>query len=249
MAHGLGKRAYISTLGFARFNTSMLDNRTYTRQWIASGVNATATRFPWADGLNLDLEHFPAVKGSKQRAWQADLARMLCELQAALQAAGLRLHSMDLGPHQPPWGVFNISALAQCVDYLLPMAYCSPASNTVAGPTLPLSKFKAVMREWSFIPPSKIIVGLPAFGGVLLCTNERPAALPRNASFPCLLEQPVGGGDPAFPLTPFYEIMELWRTEDVTTGGEILYDSDKAAAWFEFRNRTSGKRYQVRATG
>ena len=118
MAHGLGKRAYISTLGFARFNTSMLDNRTYTRQWIASGVNATATRFPWADGLNLDLEHFPDVKGSKQRAWQADLARMLCELQAALQAAGLRLHSMDLGPHQPPWGVFNISALAQCVDYL-----------------------------------------------------------------------------------------------------------------------------------
>ena len=68
----------------------------------------------------------------------------LAELRAALQAAGLRLHSMDLGPHQPPWGVFNISALAPCVDYLLPMAYCSPASNTVAGPTLPLAKLAFV---------------------------------------------------------------------------------------------------------
>jgi hypothetical protein len=39
--------------------------------------------------------------------------------------------------------------------------------------------------------------------------------------------------------------MEMWRKEQVTTGNEILYDSDKAAAWFEYKNRTSGQRYQV----
>ena len=37
-----------------------------------------------------------------------------------------------------------------------------------------------------------------------------------------LMEQPPGGGDPPFPITPFYKVMEPWRKEQVTTGDEIL---------------------------
>lgn len=136
-----------------------------TGRTLASGSivvwSSMVEMYPWADGVNLDLEHFPKVTVQNQTTWQADLARMICELQTELHSAGLRLHSMDLGPHQPPWGVFNISALAPCVDYLLPMANCSPASHTVVGPTLPLDKFKSTMQYWSSIPSSQIMVGLP----------------------------------------------------------------------------------------
>ena len=56
---------------------------------------------------------------------------MVCELQAALKAAGLRLHSIDLAPWGS-WGVFNVSTLAACVDYALPMA-CE--CNSIHGAT------------------------------------------------------------------------------------------------------------------
>ena len=52
---------------------------------------------------------------------QVDLVTLVCELQKQLRAAGMKLHSQDLAPWGS-WGVFNVTALAQCVDYVVPMA-------------------------------------------------------------------------------------------------------------------------------
>ena len=60
-------------------------------------------------------------------------------MQRQLKAVGMKLHSQDLAPWGS-WGVFNVTALARCVDYVVPMAYCSPASGTFAGPTDPLDQ-------------------------------------------------------------------------------------------------------------
>lgn len=218
----------------------------YTKAWVAHGVKNTKDTFPWIDGINLDLEHFPRKDTEKQA-----LVAMVCEMQTQLNAAGLRLHSMDLAPWGS-WGVFNVTALAECMDYIVPMAYCSPQSTTVAGPTLPLDAFKDMVKGgttkhsklnpdgvgWSRVAADKVIVGLPAFGYSFPCTNPQPVAFPRNNT--CFMEQPA-----AFPFVQFSQVMQLWRGEQIISGSQILYDDEKAAAWFEFKNKTTGRRHQV----
>ena len=147
------------------------------------------------------------------------------------------------------WGVFNVSELAQCVDYAMPMAYCSPESKGgIAGPTLPLDSFKAMVAApttkraggWLAVPPSKMMVGLPAFGYAIPCTNPRPSGFPKNNS--CVMARPL-----AYPKVTFAQAMALWRKEQVTSGSAILYDNVQASAWFEFTNSSNGQRYQGEA--
>ena len=71
---------------------------------------------------------------------------------------------------------------------------CSPASSTVAGPTLPLDSFQAMVKGptkggggWNVLPPAKVMVGLPAFGYSFPCTNPQPPGFPVNNT--CLMEQ------------------------------------------------------------
>ena len=88
--------------------------------------------------VQIDLEHFPRGPNAYH---MATLTRIVCNVQTALKAKGLRLHSMDVAP----WGTyenFNMSALVQCMDYILPMGYCDPQSGTVAGPTIELDVLK-----------------------------------------------------------------------------------------------------------
>ena len=69
------------------------------------------------------------------------------------------------------------------------MAYCSPASSTVAGLTNLLTVQSLPGRAGAGIDPKKIIVGLPLFGYAFRCTNPRPAAFPTNHT--CLIAQPL----------------------------------------------------------
>ena len=113
-----------------KFNVSALENSSYTKRWVSAGVKNLKNTTPWADGVQLDLEHFPRHDMEKE-----DLVEMVCEMQSQLKAEGMSLHSQDLAPWGS-WGVFNVTALAHCLDYVVPMAYCSPASSTIAGPTV-----------------------------------------------------------------------------------------------------------------
>ena len=163
---------------------------------------------------------------------------VVCEMQRQLRAVGMRLHSQDLAPWGT-WGVFNVTALAACVDYVVPMAYCAPASGTVAGPTDPLDQVRTQFAKgWAGVDPAKFIVGLPAFGYNFRCTNPQPAGFPANNT--CAIPQP-----PHYPFVTFSQAMQLFRGENVTTGPAVLYDEAKAAAWFDFTNASSGERHQV----
>ena len=73
-AHALGKRTFtVHGMSFGDFNTSKLHNMSYTRAWVVHGVKNTRALYPWSDGVNLDLEHFPAADNEK-----GDLTRMQC---------------------------------------------------------------------------------------------------------------------------------------------------------------------------
>ena len=72
----------------------------------------------------------------------------------------------------------GLARLAACVDYLLPMAYCSPTSTTVAGPTIRLDSLRADFGSgggWAGVERRKIILGLPFCEMVML---SRSVALP-----------------------------------------------------------------------
>ena len=153
----------------------------------------------------------------------------------------MKLHSQDLAPWGS-WGVFNVTALAQCLDYVVPMAYCSPASSTVAGPTDPFDNAqRQLAHDWQGVPPEKIIVGLPLFGYNFKCTNPKPlGSTTTNKNSTCLIVQP-----PQYPTISTAQAWKLFASENVTSGAEIQYDKEKASAWFEYTNRSSGDRHQV----
>ena len=232
-AKARGARAIVVQSAWPKFNVSALENASYTKRWVSAGVKNLKNTTPWADGVQLDLEHFPRHDMEKE-----DLVEMVCEMQSQLKAEGMSLHSQDLAPWGS-WGVFNVTALAHCLDYVVPMAYCSPASSTVAGPTDPLDQVQSQLKKgWAGIDPAKIIVGLPLFGYAFRCTNPRPAAFPTNHT--CLIAQP-----PQFPQIQFSQALELFEKEE-THEMNIQYDKAKASAWFEYTNRSDGSRYQVR---
>jgi spore germination protein YaaH len=231
-AKARGARALVVQSAWHHFNVSQLEEPEYTSRWVAQGVKNLKATTPWADGVNLDLEHFPRADMEKQ-----DLVKVVCEMRAQLNAEGMRLHSMDLAPWGS-WGVFNVTALAHCLDYAVPMAYCSPASSRIAGPTDPLDNLIKQFEKWGGVPRKKIIVGLPLFGYSFRCTNPRPDNFPANNT--CLIAQP-----PQYPKITTWQGYQLFATENVTSGKSLLFDRAKASAWFEFTNRTSGGRYQV----
>lgn len=131
-AKARGARALVVQSAWPEFNVSALENPSYTKQWVTAGVKNLKNTTPWADGVNLDLEHFPRHDMEK-----VDLVKVVCEMQSQLKAEGMTLHSQDLAPWGS-WGVFNVTVLSRCLDYVVPMAYCSPASGKIAGPTDPL---------------------------------------------------------------------------------------------------------------
>ena len=167
--------------------------------------------------VQIDLEHFPRGPNAYH---MATLTRIVCNVQTALKAKGLRLHSMDVAP----WGTyenFNMSALVQCMDYILPMGYCDPQSGTVAGPTIELDVLKNDFlhhidnrsnphrKIWE-MSSDKIILGLPFFGYNFKCSNATPTPFPPHS---------VGGGpapickiNDSFPMTDHFVCIDLYNT-------------------------------------
>ena len=172
-----------------RFNDNnhlqLLTNATYQREWVTSNVEAVAATTPWVDGINVDLEDFPRDPSTFN---MSALTSVICDTQAALHAKGLRLHSQDVAPWGS-YGDFNLTALSECMDFVLPMGYCDPQSGTIAGPTIQLDvlqneflhhqdkRSNPSRRIWE-IKPEKIILGLPFFGYNFICTNPAPDPFP-----------------------------------------------------------------------
>eukprot|EP01052_Picozoa_sp_SAG31_P027512 SAG31_NODE_2581_length_5436_cov_3.876897_3_plen_731_part_00 len=243
--------------GFSDYETghfALLHNESYRKEFVKHNINDTVTRYPWIDGINIDLEHFSRIKSSLD---PSALTSLICEIQAELHARGLRLHSQDVAV-RGSYGNFNVTALASCMDYILPMAYCAPESSTVAGPTIALDYLKRVFAPGKNIwgmKSNKIILGLPFFGYNFECTNSAPVPFPSHDAGSrapiCRLAQP-----PMYPMIDHWNAMQILRSElmegRVTSppgcqnvSACVGFDEVKAAAWFEYRNRTTGRRHQM----
>ena len=231
-------------------HVALLHNSTYRKEFIQQGIRDTVMNYPWIDGINIDLEHFSRNASTYD---PEALTSLVCDIQRALHANGLRLHSQDMAP----WGSyqsFNMTALAQCMDFVLPMGYCDPQSGSLAGPTVELDVLRNDFVNhrdnrsnpgrliWT-MPAEKIILGLPFFGYNFECINAAPVPFP---------PVPVGGGPPprcvindTFPMTDHFVCVQLYHTETVTSGPDIGFDPVKGSAWFEYKNSTTGKRHQV----
>ena len=194
MAHKRGIRVVLA--GFGGLNESRLDaapaDVAYVKEWVAHGLKSHRAT-PWVDGFQLDWEHFP-----RHDFHPAALTGAVCAIQAGLKQQGQRLHSQDTAVWGS-YGFFNVTELVKCLDFVVPMGYCNPASSTIAGPTDPLSLMEIEIKGKSKlgggflsagVPPEKIVLGLPFFGCEYnTCTCNAASGLPasRSASNTALL--------------------------------------------------------------
>ena len=225
-------------------HSALLHDHVYRQQWLDAGLE-WAQKYPWIDGVQIDLERFKAPYEPRL------LTGAVCAAQKKLSANGIRLHSQDLAV-EGTYGDWNVSALAGCLDFILGMGYCNPASTTIAGPTIRLDHLTSYFRGagsssggWAGVSPAKIILGLPFFGYVFPCVDEvqspSPTDNPGDAPS-CALAQP-----PSFNMIDYVNVMEIYRSQNITKplGGAMGFDAIKGSAWFEYRNRTTGQRHQA----
>ena len=170
----------------ARFNTSRLEDPSYTTGWIRAAVGQVVANN--VDGFNLDVEHFHSPTARTKACFTA----FVCALQAGLQGANRSLFSVDT----QVWGetdVFDLRALSACSDYLLPCAYDLVGKDGNASSNSPLTTVRKDLGEFYLragVPPQKVILGLPAYGYAFPCTSEAAgsaAVWPRgdSAAPPC----------------------------------------------------------------
>ena len=154
-------------------HVALLHNATYREAWLQAGLS-WVEKYPWVDGVNIDLERFSTNESTRNAS---ALTSLICAAQAALHAKSLRLHSQDVAV-VGSYNDFDVRALSRCMDFLLPMAYCSPKSTTVAGPTIRLDSLRTDFSSgggWAGVERRKIILGLPFCEMVML---SRSVALP-----------------------------------------------------------------------
>lgn len=85
--HARGGRVTVGLgIGFGAFDHARLYDADYRAQWIATGVKAMVAQFPFVDGVNVDLEHFP-----RNFTDPSGMTALVCGMDAALRAHGLRV--------------------------------------------------------------------------------------------------------------------------------------------------------------
>eukprot|EP01052_Picozoa_sp_SAG31_P022289 SAG31_NODE_1766_length_7315_cov_2.439302_3_plen_573_part_00 len=248
-AHSKGVRVVLGNgLVTRRFDYSQLHDAAYRTAWVQHGAKTAKDMYHFADGIDLDLEPRTNNTGALGDADKKAMANLTCEFATALRAHGSRLSTMDVAMWGS-WGDFDVKALSMCAERIVPMAYCAPPSTTHACPTAPLDEMKRFIEHKkrlgsgiisTGVPADKLVLALPGFGYDFVCTNQRPSSqlgFPTNRT--CLLKQPA-----VFPMVGFGEVMQLFSTEHVTSGPEILYDATMAAAWFEYEG-PNNTRHQV----
>lgn len=115
------------------------------------------------DGIDVDLEYLPA-------SLRENYTTLVRELSERLKPAGLGLSISVPGKvwddRTSPWGgAFDYAALGQYVDEVAIMAYDEHAPGLQAGPVASLGWVKQVVQyAVSKIEPSKILLGIPAYG-------------------------------------------------------------------------------------
>ena len=153
-------------------NTSRLAQPGYSQAWTTNMTQELLQlREVGVSGLSLDVEHF---RGSNPVQTKRLFTKLVCDLHSALAQQGQSLHSICT----KIWGDtthFDLPALSQCTEYILPMAYDMISKSPVASSNAPLPAITQGLHDYYLsagVPPTKILLGLPLYGYAFPCESN-----------------------------------------------------------------------------
>jgi cellulose synthase/poly-beta-1,6-N-acetylglucosamine synthase-like glycosyltransferase/spore germination protein YaaH/peptidoglycan/xylan/chitin deacetylase (PgdA/CDA1 family) len=137
------------------------------RRRLVQNIHANIRRYKLA-GVNIDFEQVPVPD-------RRDLTAFIRELHDALKPEGLIL-TQDLPTDDPHVAAYDMRALAELNDYVIPMVYDEHFSSGSPGPVASLpwlrSQVQDVLKEF---PPDKTVIGLGNFGYDWTLSSTRAA--------------------------------------------------------------------------
>lgn len=169
------------------------------------------------DGVNIDFESFT-------EADRALLVAFMAELYPRAKAAGLEV-SMDVIVMSR---TYDHAALAQHVDYLIPMLYDEHWKTSPAGPISSIPWFEgALQRFLQQVPAEKVVAGMGVYSydwaapGVRArsLTWERAVALSQQYQTPISLAQPQLNS--TFTYTEGPNVHSVWMLDAVSAFNQL----------------------------
>ena len=172
-AHKLGVRVVKS----APFPISSIQNASARTVWVQEQLASLQNQ--GLDGLNLDIEGYTGMPGP--------LTALVTELHSALKKWHPHSQlSFDLaifpdGQSQH----YDHKALAEVLDFIVPMAYDEPWGSHVAAANSPIRNINAGIAQYAKlgVPASKLVIGLPWYGWDYPCVAKEGE---------CVVKPPAG---------------------------------------------------------
>ena len=126
------------------------------RQRLVRSIHASVRKYQLA-GVNVDFEQVPVTD-------RAQLTAFVRELHQALKPEGLML-TQDVPTDDPHVPAYDMKALSELNDYLIPMVYDEHFSAGAPGPVASLPWLRQQLQEvLDVLPPEKTVIGLGNFG-------------------------------------------------------------------------------------
>lgn len=124
------------------------------------------------DGVNVDIENVPETYREEYVDFIRLLREKLPEGKEVSVAVAANPQQWDKGWH----GSYDYQALAQYADYLMLMAYDESYPAGPEGPVASLSwADQSIRYALQFVPPDKLVLGLPFYGRYWLQGTDDPA--------------------------------------------------------------------------
>ena len=165
---------------------------------------------------------------------------------------------LDITPDNPTiTGGYDYPALAQCLDYIIPMAYDMVGRSVAANAPLP-AIVDGVVRQYKAlgIKPGRLVVALPWYAYDFTCdtTLDIPTT---DQPHPTSTPTPTPTPTPTCDLPPGGHNAN-WETVHKTFGyGEVLdlhaasgappimFNATTVTKWFDYLNTTTKQRHRV----
>ena len=126
------------------------------RRRLVRNIYACVHKYQLA-GVNVDFEQVPISD-------RANLTAFIRELHLALKPEGLML-TQDVPTDDPHVPAYDMRALAELNDYVIPMVYDEHFSAGAPGPIASLPWLRSQLQEvLNSLPPEKTVIGLGNFG-------------------------------------------------------------------------------------
>ena len=234
-AHAEGVRVVVPFRG-GDYHSEQILNATARREWIMNQVSELA--FFGLDGTNFDIE------GQYNTSRRAALTSLTCETQAMQQQYlpdSTLTMDLDITPDNPViTGGYDYKALAQCLDYIVPMAYDMTGRAVGANAPLP-AILDGVRRQYPAlgVAPSRLIVALPWYAYSFVCSTP---SLGSDCSLPVGAKHNSAIWENSYAQLGYGEVLDLHST----LGRPLVsYNQTAQYKWFDFTNQTTRQRHRV----